>query len=284
MYLGQINSSHERYVHAQKQVMTGKKFEYASESPGDAQFVITASDLKARVEQHDANLRGANDYLKHTEAAFSELNSIMNSAYTIAVNGANSTYDQAARDGMANQIIEIQKRLTQLANSKGANDQYIFAGQKTSVKPFTQTPPTLTYSGDDFPVNVEIRPGETMRVNLNDPGNTFSKMYDSLETLKNDLMSGDLSRLGNQDITDLQAHLKTINSVRGDVGTKLQTVSNLKDQNQKRIDTLATQIADAQEIDMSQAITNMQLAENAYTAAMQVTSRAQSLSLMDYLK
>lgn len=284
MYLSQIQSAHSRYLDAQLKVMTGKKFQYASEAPSDAQFVISASALKSRVQQLDDNLRSANDYLKNTESVFSELNTAMNHAYTLGINGANSSYTQDARDGMAKEIQEVQKRLVYLSNTQGASGEYIFAGQKTDTKPFTENPPTLTYNGDDNPINVEVRPGETLRVNLQTPGTSFSQMYDALENLKNDLLSGDVSKLGNQDIQAIQDQIKAISSIRGDVGTKLQTVTNLQTQNQRRMDDLTQQISDVQDVDMAEAVTTMQMAETSYTAALQVTARGQGLSLMDYLR
>jgi len=283
-YMSQIEAAHSRYLDAQRQVITGKKFELASEDPGHAHFVISANTIKARTEQLDRNLRGAKDYLSNTEASFDEMNSMVSHAYTLAVNGANSTNDQAARDAMASEISETQRRLVFLANTTGASGQYVFAGQKSDVKPFVETPPTLTFNGDDNPINVEVRPNETMRVNLQGAGTMISTVYATLETLKNDLLSGDVSKISTQDIKAVQDQLAQINAVQGDTGTKLQTVTALSDQNLKRIDDLTKQVSDAQDVDLTQAVINMQSAQTAYQAALQVTSRGQSLSLMDFLR
>jgi flagellar hook-associated protein 3 FlgL len=283
-YVAQIQAAHARYLDAQRQVTTGKRFEHASEDLSGSHFVINANLLKARTTQLDKNLRGAKDYLSNTEATFDEMNTLLNRANVIAVNGSNSTYDQASRDAMANEISQIQKRLVYLGNTTGANGQYIFAGQKTDTVPFSETPPTLTFNGDDNPINIEVRPNETIRVNLQGGGPTISQFYDSLETLKNDLQSGDLSKIGDVDLKTIQDALKTVNSVRADVGSKLQTVTSLSDQNQRRIDELTQQVSDVQDVDLTEAVIRMQSAETAYTAALQVTARGQSLSLMDFLR
>ena len=280
----QMHAAQARVMESEKQVLSGKRFEAASESPSDAHIVITASSLMARIGQLDKNLRGAKDYLGNTEVAFTEVNDLVNHAYTLAVNGSNSTYDQTARDGMVKDIEEIQRRLAFVGNSTGANGQYIFGGHKSDAKPFNVSPPNLVFAGDDNSVNVEIRPNETMRVNLSGAGGLFTGIYSTLETLKNDLQSGDVSSIGNTDIAALQDHLKAINLVRGDVGTKLQTISGLAEQNQKRTDDLSVQISEVQGIDLSEAITNMQAAQTAYAAALQVTAKSQNLSLMDFLR
>ncbi len=283
-YLSQIQSAQERYDTAQRQVMSGKKFTLASESPGEAQFVISANGLKARVQQLDNNLRNANDYLNNTQSAFDDLSTLVNRAYVLAVNGSNSTYDQSARDSMVSEIADIQKRMVSIANSQGANSQYLFAGQKTDVKPFTANPPNLTFNGDTNPVNVEVRPGELMQVNLQGADTFFTNLYGDLENLKNDLMSGDVSQVGSQDIQAMRSQLNQINAVSGDLGTKLQSVQSLTNQNTRRMDDLTKQVSDVQDVDMAAAITNMQAAQTAYSAALQVTAVGQGLSLMDYLK
>ncbi|MBS1723738.1 MAG: flagellar hook-associated protein FlgL [Armatimonadetes bacterium] len=284
LYLSHIQAAHSRYVAAQEQVLSGKKFSLASESPSNAHFVLSAGAIKARTQQLDKNLRSAKDYLGNTESVLSELNTMVNRAYGLSVNGANSSYDQASRDSMAQEVGEIQRRLVSLANTQGANGQFIFAGQKTDVKPFTESPPSVTFNGDTNPISVEVRPNETMRVNLQGADTFFSQMYDSLEALKNDLLSGDLSQISNSDIQAMQGQLRLIGSTRADVGTKLQTVSVLADQNQKRIDDLTLQVSDVQDVDLTEAITRMQTAETAYTAALQVTTVGQKLSLMDFMR
>lgn len=283
-FVSQIQSAQSRMMEAERQVLSGKKFEVASESPSEAHTVITAKSLMARVSQLDNNLRSAKEYLGNTEEAFGELNNLLNHANTIAINGSNSTYDQAARDGMVREIAEIQRRVAFLGNSSGTNGKYVFSGQKTTTRPFTESPPNLTFNGDDNPINVEIRPNETMRVNLQGAGTMFTNIYSALEGLKNDLASGDIGRVGTIDLQAVQDSVKQVTLVRGDVGTKLQTINGLSDQNQKRIDDLSIQISDVQGIDLSEAISNMQAAQTAYTAALQVTAKSQGLSLMDFLR
>lgn len=283
-FVQQMQAAQARYVAAQKQVMTGKRFETPSEDPAASHTVNAALGLRNRTEQLDKNLRGAKDYLANTQSTFDELNDLVNKVNSIAVSGANSSYDQAARDAMAQQITEIQGRIVHLANTTGANGQYVFAGQMSSTKPFTLTPPNLTFNGDDNPIAVEVRPNETMRVNLPNAGTFFTTLHSTLETLKNDLLSGNLDSVGDNDIQAVQDQLRQINGLRGETGTKLQTVEALADQNQRRIDDLNLTISDVQNVDLTEAVTKMQSAQTAYTAALQVTALGQSLSLMDFMK
>jgi flagellar hook-associated protein 3 FlgL len=283
-YVSQIQAAQERYIDAQKRVTTGKKFENASENPGGAHFVINGKSLLARTEQYDNNLRAAKDYLANSESAFTEMTTLLNRANMLAINGSNSSYDQAARDSMANEIAEIQNRVVMLGNSTGGNGQFIFGGQVTGTKPFVPSPPLLTFNGDDNPVSVEIRPSETIRVNTAGAGTFFTTLYADLEKLKNDLQSGDVSSIGSSDIDAVQKQIKQVTAMRGVIGTKLQTVQGLTTMNQRRMDDLSQKISDVQEVDMAEAVVQLQSAQTAYTAALQVASRGQNLSLMDFLR
>jgi len=281
-YSDRISESQSRYYDAQNQVLTGKKFERPSEDPIGAFFSIDARSVKSRITQLDANLRAAKEYIGLTDNALSEASTSMTQAYTVAVRGANSTYDQNARDGMASEINEIQKRLVSLANSQGSNGQYIFAGHHTSTKPFTVNGATIDFNGDTNPVGVEIRPGDaTMKVNLD---TFFKDMYDKLETLKNDLKTGDLTKISDTDIPATQSSLKMVQAARADIGLKSQTITAQASDNQRRIDDLTTSISDVENVDMAEAVTKMKSAEVAYNAALQVAGKGYQLSLMDFIR
>ncbi|MCW5938299.1 MAG: flagellar hook-associated protein FlgL [Fimbriimonadaceae bacterium] len=282
-YLTDMQAAQSRWVEAQRQVATGKRFEYLSEDPAGGQFVANTRSIKSRVEQLDKNLRAADDYLKTTEATLGELSSFLNRARTLAVNGANAATNQEQRDGMAAEVAEIQRRLTALANSVGSNGQYVFAGHRSDQRPFQETPPNLVFTGDTNPVTVEVRPGEKIRVNMVAADTYFTGIYDDLERLKSNLQSGDLSAVS-QDIDVIKAGIDRTNQLRGEAGARMRDVAAQREHNERRIDDLATAIADVQEIDVAQAIVRLHAAEAAYTGAMSVASRGFSLSLLDFMR
>jgi flagellar hook-associated protein 3 FlgL len=281
-YLFDMQAAQSRWVAAQRQVATGKRFEYLSEDPAGGQFVANTRALKNRIEQLDKNLRAADDYLKSTESAMGELAGFLNRARVLAVNGANAATTQEQREGMANEVAEIQRRLTAIGNTVGANGQYVFAGHRTDRRPFQESPPNLVFSGDDNPVTVEIRPGERVRVNMAAAGAFFVSVYDDLERLKSNLRSGDLSAVG-QDADAMKARLEQTNQSRGEAGARIRDVAAQKEHNQRRIDDLGKAIADVQEIDLAEAIVRLHAAESAYTGAMSAASRGFSLSLLDFM-
>ena len=284
VYRQQVQNAQASYFSAQQQVTTGKRWQQASEDPLAANQVLSAQNIMSTFEQSNKNLTSANDYLKNNESVLSSTSSLLQSANQIAIAGASSAVDAVGQTAMANQIADLQKQLVNLANTRGSSGQYLYAGQNTGVQPFTAKPPILTYSGDSLPVNVEVQPGNKMQVNVPGADGTFLKIYDTLETLKNNLLSGNVQQLSTTSIAQLKTVSDQINQARGDNGVKLQNVKSYQSDNQRRIDDMTINISNAQDVDMASAMTNYQQAQVSYQAALQVAGTGMKLSLMDYIR
>jgi flagellar hook-associated protein 3 FlgL len=282
--LTNIRQAQSRYVKAQQQVTTGRRFERLSEDPLAGQQVLNARRLRQRIEQFDANLRHADEYTGLTETTLGEVSNLLQRAHVLAINGANDTNDGNAREAMATEIQEIQRRLVDLGNTRSTTGGYIFSGQDSKTEAFVVSGSTLTYQGDDLPVSIEHRAGETLRINLQNAETVWSQAYTSLENLKNHLRSGQSSLISDTDVPALQAARQVVDQARGDAGIRAKTVAFQREQNQRRMDELTATIGEAQDVDLAEAISRLNLAETAYTAALQTTARGSQLSLMDFLR
>jgi flagellar hook-associated protein 3 FlgL len=256
--LTNIRQAQSRYVKAQQQVTTGRRFERLSED--------------------------ADEYTGLTETTLGEVSNLLQRAHVLAINGANDTNDGNAREAMATEIQEIQRRLVDLGNTRSTTGGYIFSGQDSKTEAFVVSGSTLTYQGDDLPVSIEHRAGETLRINLQNAETVWSQAYTSLENLKNHLRSGQSSLISDTDVPALQAARQVVDQARGDAGIRAQTVAFQREQNQRRMDELTATIGEAQDVDLAEAISRLNLAETAYTAALQTTARGSQLSLMDFLR
>jgi flagellar hook-associated protein 3 FlgL len=282
-HLGRIQESQTQMFALQRQVMTGKRFERMSEDPVAGQRVLSAQGLQRRLEQTDRNLRHADEYLGLTETTLGQISDLTQEAKTLAIQGASAAAQPESLQALATQIGEIQKRLVDLGNTRTTTGGYLMSGQDTGTRAFTVSGTGITYDGDDLPVNVEIRPGETMRVNLPQAGPLVIDLYNRLENLKSNLLAGRTQDISGTDLVELEDSRSQVNAARGSIGTLMQTVANQKEQTQRRIDDLTTRISEVQDVDLAEAMTNLQLAQTAYQAALTVTARASQLSLMDYL-
>ncbi len=284
VYRNNIRDAQENYFLAQERVMSGKKFTRVSEDPVAALTSLNVRSLRSRLEQLDKNLMVALEYTGTTENVLDEVNSVLKRAYTLAIQGASDATTQESRNAMANEIASLQERLIDLGNTQGVGGKFIFAGQDSDSKPFSASGSSLSFAGDTLPINVEVRPNEVMRANLENADAFFGGIYTTLENLRTNLIGGNVELLSDQDIAAVQASMDQLSGARGLNATKLQEIDRLRSEGARRMDDLTKTISDNEDIDLAEAITKMQMAETAYTASLQVASQGFRLSLMDFLR
>ncbi len=282
-YQYNLQNADQRLVAISQELSTGRRINQPSDDPVGVGQSITLNSLQSGIQQYLSNLNTAKGSLGTIDNTASSISDLMNQAYSLAVQGANSTTDQTGRNALAGQISELQKQLVNLANTQGPTGDYVFAGQRTSTKPYIVNGTTVTFNGDTNPINVEIGPGQTMQSNV--PGEPMiSTMYNNLQTLKNDLTGGQIGAISGVDIGNIQSSLSAITSVRGDVGARMQTISSMSSQYQVHSDNLAKSISDLEDVDMASAAVKYQQASQAYTAALTVVGQGSTLSLLDFIK
>lgn len=279
-----VGDAVERLADAQLKVSTGKRFTRMDQDPTGARVVLDARRLQSRLTQLDGNLSRAKGVLGFTDSTLGEMSQLVSRARTLAVQGASDTQTQTTRDAIAAEVASLQSRLLDQANARGPQGEYLFAGQKLDVKPFEASAGALVYHGDAGPREAEVRPGETMRLNLTGGDTLISDTYNALESLRRHLMSGSTGEISRDDLNALQGSLDRLGNARSEIGAKLQEVTTLKDQHQRRIDDLTERISDAEDVDLADAMMELASAETAYQAALQVTARGFNLSLMDFIR
>ncbi len=274
-----------RLSDAQQRVTTGKKFTRVSQDPVGGGIVVSTNRLLERVSQFSDNLNSAKASLSTQENALGEMTSLLQRANTLAINGANDTLDQTQRDAIAQEVRSVRDSIVKLSNTQDARERFIFAGQNNESKPYSvDTSGNLVFGGDDLPISAEIRSGEYLRTNVEGTPGMFQGIFDTLTSLEENLKSGSTQLVSDENLVDLKNSLAHVNAVRGQVGIGLKTVDSELVMNIARQDDLKKQISSVQEVDMAEAIVDYQLAENAYTAALQSATRGASLSLLDFMQ
>lgn len=277
-----IQNASARLAAMSQQLATGKRIVKPSDDPTGTYQAVNMRGLKAGMDQYQKNLNAATGALGYIDNTANDMTDLLNQSYQLAVQGANATTDQTGREAMAAQISSIQSRLLDLANSKGPDGGYMFAGQKSSTKPYVLTGGVLQFQGDTKPIFVEGGPNEMIQSNAaGEP--LISDMYNRLEQLKSDLVGGQVGAISGIDIANIQSSLNSVSALRGDVGARMQTVQDLTSQWQRRSDELTKNISDIEDVDMSSAMVQYQQANQAYTAALTVASQGFRLSLMDFI-
>lgn len=279
----QIDAASQRMATAENQVATGIRINKASDDPTGFSTMLNATSIQSTLGQYASNITSAQGTLSATDTALGSISDSIKSAYTLALNGANASTDQATRTQLAGQISQLQSRLVQLANTTDQNGSFVFAGQKNNAAPYTVVNSALQFNGDNNDVPVATGPNSVTVISTQSQ-QIVTDAYNALDSLRQNLLNGNTSAISGTDITAIQNAQKAVDQARGGVGTKVQSLTSLASDNTKRSDDLTTQISNVKEVSYSQAVTNYQSAYNAYQAALTVTSKGQSLSLMDFMK
>ena len=281
-YASDVSRAQERYVEIQRQIASGKKLNRLSDDPLGLSTSLSMKGLRDGLEQYKRNLNLAKGQLGLSESALTEANTLMRRAYELAVSGANGATDQSSRNAMVSELTEIQKRLVDLGNAQDGNGEYLFAGQMTDVKPFTVVGSTITYNGDDLDRAVEAAPGEVLVASVQGR-QLFGDAYEAIESLKLNLQ-GSYTAITGVDIPALQASLETINVTRGQVGARLRSAEQWMADHDRRGDEFTQSISEIEDVDITEAVVQYQMAQAAYSGALQIASQGFGLSLLDFIR
>jgi flagellar hook-associated protein 3 FlgL len=278
-----IQSAHSRLLRVQNQVTTGKRIEKFSDDPLGASMTVSMRSLKAASGQYQSNLKLAKGAVGFTEDALSNIHELARKAYELSVQGANDTTTQTSRNAMASEVRDLKRRLVDLGNTRGPQNQYLFAGTATDVMPYKASGDTIQFEGNTNSVIAEVGPNTTLRQNT-DGEPMISDLFQKLSALENNLLGGNLGAISGVDIAEIQESMNTILQARSVVGTKLQQIEELDAHHTRRIDELSERISDVEDIDMSEAVVKLKESEIAYQAALQVAAQGYSMSLMDFIR
>lgn len=282
-------------------ISTGKRVRKPSDDPIAASRGLAIRALRAGVAQHKINIDDAKDWLSATERALMKAQEVFENAADAALRAGNSTLSDDERRALAQDVDGLISELVDLANTQ-YDGRYIFAGLKTLTRPFVLTKNagtpsyTVTYEGADGSKQIEVEPGTTMQVNTNG-GEAFMQgiaeaggmnVFQILVALRDHLLAGDASATFQDDIaSDIAATQaaqdRIMNLVTG-IGAKVRRLDRASmklSQDEVELEALLSNTEDA---DVFKAITDLQLQETVYRAALGAAAGIMQTSLLDYLR
>lgn len=281
-----INSAMSRLDKKYNQLASGRQFQYPSDDPVG---VAQAMQLTTSIKQTDQYVENANDailWMETTDSAINEYGSVLQRLKELAVAGGNDTLPQESRDAQADEVSEIRDHLFMLANSE-QEGRYLFAGTQTMNPPYQKQPDgTITYTGNNQQVRVELGIGVTMETNVTgieafgDPAT--GDVFAFLSQFEQDLRTGDLDAI-NDAIGTLETTFDSSLKVRAELGAKV----NRMEMNKQRLDGLKlnyeTILSETQDIDFAKAVMELKMMESVQQAALNTGARIIQPTLIDFL-
>ena len=263
------------------QATTGEKFRLASDNPSAVGTVLSSRSGITMQERHMENIATAQDRMNSADSYLGSAENVMQRLTEITTAALNGSASQADLTTYANEVVTLKEQLLDVANAQ-VDGKYLFAGFNDQIVPFSGDP--VVYGGTTDTKWIESGPGETVQSNLTGdvlfiaPVDVFGEI-DALEAA---LLTGDSAVL-DEKLATLEQAAEQIRSQRGILGSnnaRLDDSLVLLEDAQLQLQSTLSRYEDA---DLTQVVSEMAQAEQALEAALAVSSRIASLSLLDYL-
>lgn len=288
--LRDINAQLVRISTLQERLSTGHRVNRPSDDPIDARRAINVRVLIAKNEQFQANIDDVSPQISESATTLLNVVDILQRALELTTQAANETNAQQQLDSIALEIDELLEGAFAASNQR-TNGRSIFAGTQTLDDAFSATRvageiTAVTYEGNDVVTTVNISEGIDIGVNIpgSDAFQATTDIFSVLIGIRDDLRAGDQANLRNVRINELRRGLDQIlfNVARvGAVQNRLEDVSNnLQDGNIQLQELLSDKI----DADFAETVLALNVAQNAFEAALSAAGRVLQPSLIDFIR
>ena len=300
LFLANLNIVQKDISQASEQVSSGLKITVASDAPDQIGTLLQLRANLQRNTQIQSNLTLAQTDANAADNALQSSIQLMESAMTLATQGATSTTDASTRTSLALQIQSIQQQM--VANSQTTvQGRYVFSGDNdgspayqwdsTAANPVVSlaaagTTPQSTRRIED-PAGGSFAASLTAQQIFDDQDTTTGgaatdNVFNALTTLQQALENNDTAGIANS-ITLLQAasaHLNTMDSFYGNVQDQIQNANTYASNYGVQ---LQTQIGNTEDADITSAALELTQGNTQLQAAMQMQGQRPHTSLFSYL-
>ncbi|PHS27236.1 MAG: flagellar hook-associated protein 3 [Methylophaga sp.] len=151
----------------QLQVATGKNILTPSDDPIAAVAILNLQREVNLTEQYLSNADKAENKLVVEEGVLQSSTELLQRIHELAIQGLNDTNSKTDRSVIAQEMVQLNKQLLSLANTRDSSGDYLFSGFKNDTQPYTSI--GASYAGDSGQRNLQV--GAGVLVATNDPGN-----------------------------------------------------------------------------------------------------------------
>jgi flagellar hook-associated protein 3 FlgL len=296
IFLNGINQIENNITQASNQVSSGLSITVPSDSPDQIGTLLQLRANQLHNTQVQANLTLAQTNAQAADGALSSSVQLMETATTLATQGATATSTATSRAALGQQVQSILQQI--VANSQtNVQGVYIFSGDQALTPQYTWDPtqanPVVTQQTSASTQQIESPASGTFQASLTaqqifddqDPTTgapATDNVFNALNTLVTALNNNDQTGIANS-ISLLQAasvHLNTSETFYGNLEDQIQSASTYASNYNTQ---LATEISNIQDADIPTAASELTEANTQLQAAMQMEGQLPHSTLFNYL-
>ncbi len=166
--LAALNQTELEEQQASLQLSTGRSVNEPSDNPAAAALLVENNDQATFTNGYLQSLSAVQGQLSTADSTLSSVETSLQQAISLGVEGANGTLSDSDRAAIVNQLQGIQSQLVSLANTTYEGN-YVFAGTATNTAPYVvdnSSPSGVDYAGNSDVNHVAIGNGYKLAVNL----------------------------------------------------------------------------------------------------------------------
>ena len=273
----------------QEQLSSGRRIQRPSDDPSAFTEARQMELLTNRYEQYMRSISASESWVDHTQEGLDSLADLLTEAYEQGVRTNNATFSAGDREAEAQKLESILENIVDVMNTR-AGDEYVFAGSRTTVKPFEQVagpPPTVAYNGNAGTRERHIGRELSMSINIagqqiQDTGQGYS-VTEAIQSLIDGIRSGVQADVDEslREVTVARDHVIDLGGAAGAMANRLQLA-----QSQLRDASLMAEgrRSEMEDLDFAEAMIEFQKTQIGLQAAVQVASSVLNTTLLDYLR
>ena len=270
-----------RLAQAQERATSLDKLSRPSDDPTATAEALRVKSLQSAHAQHTRNVADGDGWLSTTDSALISADSLMAKVRELTLQGANGSLSPNAKEAVAVELEGLKADLLGVANTS-INGRSVFAGTSDAGVAFRADYSWTGTAGSS--VTRRIGPETTVAVD-SDGSAAFGTGASSVFALIDDIATslrtgGDVA----SHLPTLDARVAGLRSVQSDMGARHAQLLRAEDTLMDTKVTLEAQRAGLEDLDLGQAVLDLQLQNNSYQAALQVTAKVLQVSLMDFLR
>ncbi len=272
------------------QIASGKKVAVPSDDPASYAQNMQITAEQSQNTQYASNLNSLQAKGAYYQTSLNSVGDILTTVQQLAVQMSSATVDASSRTAAVNQVDGYIQQLVALGNTK-VGDTYIFGGENANSAAYTLNAATnsVTFNGTDNVAKVAVNSSATIDAGIS--GNTVFTgtvngqnvdIFATLQQFGSDLANNDTAAL-QTDMANIGNCIDLTANNQANVGTYTKNISSLLTTNTTTGTTLTQTSDNLVDVDTAQAYSDYTTLSTAYQAALYTMSKAESLSILNYL-
>jgi len=278
----------------QEQLSTGNQVNQPSDNPAQAANIMQLNAALARANTYSAN---ASDGLGWLSTANSTMNEVIGALQQVrqtvlSISSVSLTSSPGGLQALADQVTSAREALLNLSNT-AYNGQAIFAGTGNVTTAFDSSG---NYVGGGAAPTRTVAPGVQLSIGVTGPtvfGTGTTGLLSNtpgalgvLAQISSDISTGTTASLANAmgpGLKMLDAAITTAEDGAATLGAQYQQMQSMQQQATNSQAAINSDLSSIQSVNLPQAITNLQMQQNAYQTALWAASQLIQPSLVQFL-